>query len=252
MDIERAAAPSSSDVDNNKLPPKRNIKWWLVLINVVCIGVGTIGGPLLTRMYFLHGGSRKWLSSWLQTAGFPILLGPLIFLYKRHQARGIRFIAEPKLIAASAAVGVLIGLDNFMYSHGLSTLPVSTSSLLFSTQLAFTAFFALIIVRQKFTPYSINAVVLMTLGAVLLGMRKGGDRPAGVSNADYLLGFIITLGAAAVLGFLLPCIELIYAKASKVINYAVVMQFQLGVSFFATLFSTIGMIANKDFQVRTL
>ncbi|KAI3913331.1 hypothetical protein MKW92_005625, partial [Papaver armeniacum] len=39
-----------------------------------------IGGPLLLRVYFLHGGSRKWLSSALQTAGFPILLLPLTIL----------------------------------------------------------------------------------------------------------------------------------------------------------------------------
>lgn len=253
MDIERAAVEISapSDGDNTKLTPKRSIKWWVVAINLACMTAGTIFGPLVLRFYFLHGGSRKWLSSWLQTAGFPILLGPLSLLYKHHRERGTRFIAGPKLLACSAVIGLLIGLDNFMYSQGVSFLPVSTSSLLFSTQLAFTAFFALIIVRQRFTPYSINAVVLMMMGSVLLGIRKSGDRPAGVTNAQYLLGFIIILGAAALLGFLMPCIELTYAKAIKVVNYAVVLQFQLGVSFFATLFCTVGMIVNKDFQVRT-
>lgn len=260
MDIERAVErlPTSPNADNTyKLEDvtttnkKRKINLWLILVNVACIAVGTIGGPLLVRMYFLHGGSRQWLSSWLQTAGFPIILGPLSFLYVRHRARGQTFFAEPKFLMVSAVIGLFIGLDNFMYSHGLSFLPVSTSSLLFSTQLAFTAFFALIIVRQRFTPYSINAVVLMTLGAVLLGLRKSGDRPAGVSKGEYLLGFIITLGTAALLGFLMPCVELVYAKFSTTINYAVVMQFQLGVTFFATVFSTVGMIANKDFSVRT-
>ncbi|XXG60835.1 hypothetical protein AAC387_Pa04g2648 [Persea americana] len=255
LDIERAEEtqlPTSTNVDTTKLedatPPKRKINWLLIVMNVTCIGLGTIGGPLMVRLYFLHGGSKKWLSSWFQTAGFPILLVPLSFLYMKHRARGQRFFAEPKLMIASAVIGVLIGLDNFMYSHGLAALPVSTSSLLFSTQLAFTAFFALIIVRQRFTPYSVNAVVLMTLGSVLLGLRKGGDRPANVSNGEYMVGFIITIGAAALIGFVLPCVELAYAKVGKAITYPVVLQFQLGVTFFATVFSTIGMIANKDFS----
>ncbi|XP_058089696.1 purine permease 3-like [Magnolia sinica] len=235
---------------HNNLPTethKRTTNWWLVMMNCALTAVGTIGGPLLLRLYYLHGGSRKWITSWLQTAGFPILIIPLSVLYKRSQARGMSFIAEPKLLASSAVLGLLIGVGNFMYSHGLSVLPVSTSSLLFATQLVFTAFFAFIIVRQRFTPYSINAVVLMTLGSVLLGIRKSGDRPPGVSNAEYMVGFVVTLGAAGLLGFVLPCIELTYAKASKAINYAVVMQFQLGVMVFATLFCTIGMVVNKDF-----
>ncbi|KAL5982609.1 hypothetical protein ACLOJK_016683 [Asimina triloba] len=235
-------------------PPKENttpqINWYLLSLNCALTAVGTIAGPLLVRLYYLHGGNRKWLTSWLQTAGFPFLLPPLSFLYLRERARGVNkhFLAEPKLLLSSAAIGLLVGLDNFMYSQGLSLLPVSTSSILFATQLAFTALFALIIVKQRFSPYSINAVVLMTLGSVLLGIRKSGDRPPGVSNAQYLLGFVFTLGAAAVLGFVLPCVELAYANASKAITYPVVLQFQFNTTLFATIFCTIGMIVNKDFS----
>ncbi|XXG60837.1 hypothetical protein AAC387_Pa04g2650 [Persea americana] len=85
----------------------------------------------------------------------------------------------------------------------------------------------------------------MTLGRCCWG--KSGDRPANVTNGEYLLGLVITLGAAALLGFVLRCIEMTYAKASRAISYTVVMQFQLGVTSFATLFCTIGMIINKDF-----
>ncbi|XP_058097267.1 purine permease 3-like [Magnolia sinica] len=227
---------------------KRTVKWWLIALNCTLTGVGTISGPLLLRLYYLHGGSKKWLTSSLQTAGFPVLLIPLSILYIRERSRGMGFLLEPKLFISSVVIGILIGLDNFMYSMGSSFLPVSTSSLLFATQLAFTALFALIIVRQKFTAYTINAVVLMTLGSVLLGLRKSGDRPANVTNGEYMLGFIITIGAAALLGFALPCIELSYAKASKVITYPVVMQFQFFATLSATVFCVIGMIINKDFQ----
>ncbi|KAL5992969.1 hypothetical protein ACLOJK_013889 [Asimina triloba] len=242
------AGVQTPDDTCNTTTHKRVINWWLVLLNSAWTAIGTIGGPLLIRLYYLHGGSRKWLTSWLQTAGFPFLLLILYVLHTRDRANRPPKMLEPRLLASSAMLGLLVGLGNFMYSHGLSVLPVSTSSLLFATQLAFTAFFAFIIVRQKFTPYSINAVVLMTLGSVLLGVHKSGDRPPGVSNGEYMLGFVVTLGAAAMLGFVLPSIELAYAKATKAITYPVVVQFQFVVMLFATVFCTVGMAANKDFS----
>ncbi|KAK9096118.1 hypothetical protein Sjap_021615 [Stephania japonica] len=108
--------------------------------------------------------------------------------------------------------------------------------------------FARIIVRQKFTPFSINSVVLMTLGSVLLGLRANGDRPAGVSGKEYLFGFFMTLGSAGLIGFIYPCIELCYAKASRALNFTAVLQFQLNVAIFASLVSFIAMLVNKDFQ----
>ncbi|KAF9595912.1 hypothetical protein IFM89_006193 [Coptis chinensis] len=218
----------------------------LLLLNCACTAIGTIGGPLLVRLYFLHGGSRKWVPSWLQTVGFPILTIPIAIQYSRRTP-GIEFWASPKLLLCASAIGVFAGLDNFMYSLGLSYLPVSTSALLLATQLAFTAFFSFIITRQKFTPFSINAVVLMTLGAIMLGLRSAGDRPQGVTSAQYMLGFVLTIASAGLLGFILPVTEVTYAKATKAITYSIVLQFQLCTALFATIFCTIGMIVNKDF-----
>ncbi|PIA54310.1 hypothetical protein AQUCO_00900686v1 [Aquilegia coerulea] len=222
-------------------------KWWLLFLNFACCAVGTIGGPLLLRLYYLHGGSRKWIPGWLQTVGFPIHLIPILILYSRRSP-GVKFFASPKLLLCAAVIGVFTGLDNFMYSLGLSYLPVSTSSLLLATQLVFTAFFSFIIARQKFTPFSINAVVLMTLGAVMLGLRNNGDRPQGVTSSEYMLGYILTIAAAGLLGFVLPVTEVTYAKATHSITYAIVLQFQFCTALFATIFCSIGMIANKDFQ----
>ncbi|KAK1326276.1 Purine permease 3 [Acorus calamus] len=197
-------------------PPTKNHRLrrrLLCITSCTLMAVGTVGGPLLIRLYFSHGGSRKWLSSWLQTAAFPIILLPLSFLYSSSAASS-PFFAELRLIFASAVIGLISGLTNFMYSDGLSYLPVSTSSLLYSTQLPFTAIFAFFMVKQRFSFCSVNTVALMTLGAVLLAIRKDGDRPPG---------------------------------AKRVISYAVVLQFQLGVSVFATAFCTVGMLANHDF-----
>ncbi|OVA07170.1 hypothetical protein BVC80_1289g91 [Macleaya cordata] len=33
------------------------VKWGLLFLYCICSAVGTIGGPLLLRLYFLHGGN---------------------------------------------------------------------------------------------------------------------------------------------------------------------------------------------------
>ncbi|MCL7033333.1 hypothetical protein MKW94_030516 [Papaver nudicaule] len=237
---------------------KKTMNPRLLAVNCILLGVGQVGGPLLIRLYFLHGGQRKWLSSWLQTAAFPFLLIPIFISWSMSKPkstvdanpndRKLRFGVTRKLFVSSLIVGIIVGLDSFLYAFGLSYLPVSTSSLLMSTQLAFIAAFALVLVKQKFTPYSINSVVLLTLGSVVLAFHTDGDKPIGVSKAQYLVGFFVTLGAAALVGFMLPLIEFVYTKACVAITYDLVMRMQFLVSMFATLLCTIGMLINKDFQ----
>lgn len=242
----------NKQADQDEPSSKKRTQWGLLIVWMICTGIGAIGAPLLQRLYYLHGGHRKWLSSCLQALGFPIMLFPLSVLYSKSRTQKMlkSFFIERRLIMASLALGLLLGLCNYMYSAGLAYIPVSTSSLLFSTQLAFTAVFAFVIVRQKFSFYSVNCVVLMTLGACVLALHTSGDRPPGVSRRQYLLGFFITLGGAMLLGLSFPLIELSYRKAVRVITYSAVMQYQVLVSFSASVFCLIGMAINKDFQVK--
>ncbi|XP_074561175.1 purine permease 3-like [Curcuma longa] len=231
----------------------------LIVLNCVFMALGNTGSPLLLRLYYRSGGKRQWLSSWLQTAGTPLILLPLLCSYvhrsRRHQRRSSSvplFFITPRLVLACAVLGVLTGLDNFLYAYGLAFLPVSTSSLLISTQLAFTALFAFLVVRQMFTAYSINAVALLTVGSVMLGLHVSGDRPEGESRGKYFMGFGLTLGAAALYGLILPLVELMYVMARRrglVITYTLVLEMQLVMGMFATAFCTVGMIVNHDFQV---
>ncbi|XP_059637382.1 purine permease 3-like [Cornus florida] len=226
------------------------VKTLLVLLNCILMSIGQIGGSILVRLYFLHGGKKQWLAAWLLSAGFPILIIPLAISYAqaRAKARVTRLLITPRLAASSAFLGVLLGLDGYLYSFGLSYLPVSVSSLLGSTQLAFTAIFAFIVVKHKFTHYSINAVVLMTFGSVVLGLHMSGDRPTGESDGKYLLGFCMTLAAAALHGFIMPAVEYTHLKAGMTITFDLVMQVQFLVSMFSTLFCTVFMIINNDFR----
>nr|AYQ58101.1 nicotine uptake permease 1 [Nicotiana alata] len=224
----------------------------LLLMSCLILAVGICGGPLMMRLYYVEGGSRIWLSSWLQTGGWPLTLIPLATLYYyRRKIEGSNakfYLMTPRIFIASFVIGVATGLDDFLYSWGGSKLPVSTSSLLLAAQLAFTAVGAFFIVKLKLSPFSINAVVLLTVGAVLLGIRSNGDRPEGVTSKEYVIGFMMTLLAAALYGVILPCIELTYMKAKQAITATLVLEIQMIMSFAATAFCTIGMIVNKDFQ----
>jgi drug/metabolite transporter (DMT)-like permease len=231
---------------------KSRLMVFLTILNITFCAFGMTGGPLLARLYFIKGGTREWLTSFLQTAGFPILLFPMYLSYlnrRRHDPAPRFFLSTWRLFLACAVLGLLTGVDDYLYAYGLSFLPASTSSLLASTQLVFTALFAFLIVKQRFTPFSLNSVALMTVGAVMLGLHASSDRPSGETNADYYKGFFLTLGCAALYGLILPLIELTYRKVNQQITYSLVIEMQLVMGAFATLFCAIGMIFAKDFQV---
>ncbi|XP_020104228.1 purine permease 3-like [Ananas comosus] len=236
--------------------PRRMIKPSpLVLLNGALMLLGG-GGPLLLRLYFVHGGHRLWLPSLLQLCGWPLLLLPLSFSYLRRRTAASnsphlhrrRHIAPP-LAAAFVVLGLLNGLDCYLYAFASSDLPLSTSSLLISTQLAFTAFFAFAIVRQRFTAYSANAVVLLTLGPAVLSLGSRSDRPVGESAAQYSTGFILTVAAAALFGLLLPLMEGAMRRWSKEeITYTLLMELQLVLGVAGTAFCLVGMVVSNDFK----
>ncbi|KAG0462311.1 hypothetical protein HPP92_020787 [Vanilla planifolia] len=264
MEIERHGGGVDEDffpaVSNSPETKQSNVNRLLLLsLNIFLLMLGSIGSPLILRIYFIHGGNRKWFSAALQTAGFPILLVPLAISFLNRRRQGRRFsssasaklkviLITPRLFFYSSILGLITGIDDFFYSFGVSYLPVSTSSLIISTQLGFTAVFAFFIVGHKFTAESINAVIILTFGAVVLGVHANGDRPEGESKGKYYIGFVMTLVAAVLYGIVLPLVELLYAKAKQEITYALVMEIQLILGLFATLLCIVGMLVNNDFQ----
>ncbi|XP_071938480.1 purine permease 3-like isoform X2 [Coffea arabica] len=195
----------------------------LLVINCIILAIGNCGTPLLIRLYFVKGGQRIWLPSWIQTAAWPIIFIPLLISYFHRQKTDPR-AEDSKLITmkypvfiATAVIGLLTGLDNYLYAYGIARLPVSTAAIIIAAQLVFVAFFAFLLVKQKFTAYSVNAVILLTVGSGVLGLHTSSDRPKGESNTLYVLGFIMTLAAAALYGLILPMVELMYMKAKQAI-----------------------------------
>ncbi|KAK7854282.1 purine permease 21 [Quercus suber] len=128
------------------------------------------------------------MATFVQSAGFPILL-PLLFFFSpssRSTTSTPLNTSSTKLPPLSTlaflcfAFGPMLTGDNLMYSHGLLYLPVSTYSLLCATQLAFNALFSFFFNSQKFTPFIFNSLVLLTISATLLAVNTNSENMTGI------------------------------------------------------------------------
>ncbi|KAF7137743.1 hypothetical protein RHSIM_Rhsim07G0208000 [Rhododendron simsii] len=136
---------------------------------------------MIMRLYFIHGGNRLWLSSWLE--------------------RRLAHLFHPsshKLPPTPPQRG-LHGQALLHWRPGVCRLHRHWRP------------------HRKFTPYSINAIALLTVGAGVLALHTSSDRPKGESNKDYNVGLIMMLAAAALYGLILPLVELTYKKARQAI-----------------------------------
>ncbi|CAI0546208.1 unnamed protein product [Linum tenue] len=221
----------------------------LLVTNYLLLFVGSISSTLLSRYYFIHKGRSRWVSTWVQTAGFPLLLPPIYlpyYLFRSTPRRPFSHFTLPILLL-SLLVGLLLGLNNLLFSWGNSYLPVSTSSLLLSSQLLFTLILSVLIVKQKVTFQNLNCVILLTLSSILLGLGSSDDRPTGLTRSNYFVGFFCTIGAGLLFALYLPVMERIYRPvnlSSRVDSYLMVMEMQLVMEAVATLLAVVGMVAS--------
>ncbi|KAF3449506.1 hypothetical protein FNV43_RR10234 [Rhamnella rubrinervis] len=166
------------------LPKLVEYKWWIrITIYTLFLLTGQSAATLLGRLYYDKGGNSKWMATFVQSAGFPILLPS--YSSSHHQPT-----------------------DNMMYSYGLLYLPVSTYSLLCGTQLAFNALFSFFLNSQKFTPFILNSLVLLTISASLLAVNADSENTTKISKGKYVIGFLCTVGASATYSLYLSLVQL--------------------------------------------
>lgn len=86
---------------------------------VHCWPSETAAALLSSGYNFLKGSKSVWISSFLQTVGWPFVLFPLIVSYMfRRSKEGATtklFYVSPRLFLASAVLGVLTGLGWFLF-----------------------------------------------------------------------------------------------------------------------------------------
>ncbi|MED6180013.1 hypothetical protein PIB30_006129 [Stylosanthes scabra] len=241
---------------------KRYRKWLCVSVYIIFLLAGQSVAVLLGRLYFDEGGNSKWMSTLVQSAGFPVLL-PLFFCFpssssspqsKSNNTNKDSFGKKNKpkvstLILLYIAFGLLLTGDNLMYSYGLLYLPVSTYSLLCATQLAFNALFSYFLNSQKFTAFIFNSLVLLTISAALLAINSddSGDS-SGIPRGKYIIGFLLTVFASGFFSLYLSLMQLSFDKVIKENTFSAILNMQIYPSLVATLGCVVGLFASGEWK----
>ncbi|KAI3444016.1 hypothetical protein Pfo_000681 [Paulownia fortunei] len=220
--------------------------WILLTLSSVAMLVAFPASSLLSRVYYSDGGKSKWIISWVAVAGWPI---PALVLIPTYFVLGI--FPTPltlKLALSYAVLGFLTAADNLMYAYGYAYLPASTASLLGSTSLIFSALFGYLLVKNKINASTINAVVLITAAMAIIALDSDSDRYGNITDSQYAMGFVWNVLGSLLHGLIFALSELVFIKLLGRRSFHVVLEQQVMVSLFGFVFTTIGLIVNKDFQ----
>ncbi|KAK8580555.1 hypothetical protein V6N13_143635 [Hibiscus sabdariffa] len=144
--------------------------------------------------------------------------------------------------------GLMLAGNGFLYSVGTQYLPVSTVTLISASQLAFNAFFSYFLNSQRFTPFIINSLVLLTISSVLLVSHDNSSRIAGVSQAEYAAGFICTIFGTAAAGLLFSLQQLALRKLLKGQTFKVVLDLVIGQTLTASCVVLVGFFASGEWK----
>ncbi|KAK3132694.1 hypothetical protein QOZ80_6AG0526400 [Eleusine coracana subsp. coracana] len=219
--------------------------WLLLFLSSAAMLTAFPASSLLSRLYYTNGGQSKWILSWAAVAGWPLpalLLVPLYLLGK----------ASPTPLSLTlcfwyALLGLLSAADNLMYAWAYAYLPASTASLVAASSLAFSALFGRVIVKNRLNLSSLNAIVVITAGVVIVALDSGSDRPPGVTARQYALGFVLDVLGSALHGLIFALSELVFVKVLGRRSFHVVLEQQAAVSLCAFAFTSAGLAATDGF-----
>ncbi|KFK28498.1 hypothetical protein AALP_AA7G003700 [Arabis alpina] len=246
--IDHEVPESSSSVSETK-----NYKQWLrvsiyVIFVLFCQPLATI----LERLYYENGGKSTYVVTLLQLIGFPVLMLFRFFSRIRQPKSTESSFGQGPSFTTLALVyictGLLVSAYAYLSAVGLLYLPVSTFSLILASQLAFTAFFSFFLNSQKFTPFIVNSLFLLTVSSALLVSNTESQNTSNVSRVQYVIGFICTIGASAGIGLLLSLIQLLFRKVFKKHTSSAVMDLAIYQSLVASCFVLIGLFASGEWK----
>ncbi|CAL5202327.1 unnamed protein product [Lathyrus oleraceus] len=238
---------------------RRKSRYYLkIAIYAVFVLVGQSAATLLGRLYYEKGGKSKWMATVVQLAGFPILLPYYFFISstKKVTINKNNNIIDPIPNQASVfmlsfvyvSLGLIVGFLCYLFSFGLLYLPVSTFTLICSSQLGFNALFAYFLNSLKLTPCIINSLVLLTISSSLLVFQSESSNSTNVSKNMYVIGFICTLAASAGYGLVLSLTQLAFKKVVKSESFKAVMDMIIYQSLVATCVPLVGLFASGEWN----
>lgn len=222
---------------------------------VHCWPSETAAALLSSGYNFLKGSKSVWISSFLQTVGWPFVLFPLIVSYMfRRSKEGATtklFYVSPRLFLASAVLGVLTGLGWFLFRLWCFSPSCFHFCFYNCHPVSLYCWICFCFGRAKVPIFYHQCNFLVdhwSCYTLILVLHTSSDRHAHETNKQYFLGVFMTLGTAALYGFVLPVVELTYKKAKQTITYTLVVEIQMVMSFFATAFCAAGMLYTRTFR----
>lgn len=243
-----------------------------MLLNILLLLLGQSVAVLLGKMYFNNGGHGKWMGALVQTAGFPVLFLflPLIhFPSPSPEAENLSITSSSyninnktlnpslfTLILVYFSLGCLLAIDNYLYSVGLLSLPISTYSLISATQLVFNAIFSSLINSEKLTILILNSVILITISASLVAIHPDStdqrddddNKPGGLGKKAHVIGFISTVFASAFYALFLSLTQFSFEKILKKETFGVVFEMQIYTSLVSTFVCVVGLFWSSEWE----
>ncbi|CAN8231529.1 unnamed protein product [Cochlearia groenlandica] len=247
---------TTMEIESLSTPRSKNYRRWLristyVLFVLSCQTLSTILG----RLYYENGGKSTWMGTLVQLIGFPVLfLFRFFSRTKKPESTHEVFRQSPSFTTLGSVyivTGLIVSAYSYMSSIGLLYLPVSTFSLILASQLAFTAFFSYFLNSQKFTPFIVNSLFLLTVSSALLVVNTESQSTTDVSRVKYVTGIICTIGASAGIGLLLSLVQLILRKVLKNNTFSTVTDLVAYQSFVASCVILIGLFASGEWKTLT-
>lgn len=231
---------------------KRYYLWLRIAVYATLALLGQSATTLLGRLYYENGGKSKWMATLVQVAGFPILL-PYYHISAPKDLTENSFYHQNQpsklvLTLVYVSLGQLVTLNCYLNSAGLWFLPVSTYSLICSSQLAFNAIFSYFLNSLKITPYIINSLVLLTISSALLVFQDESPDSTQISNKKYVIGFIFTVAASAGVGLGLSLTQFAFKNVIKRENFKVIIDMIVYLSLVATCASLVGLFASGEWK----
>ncbi|KAM0862467.1 hypothetical protein ACQ4PT_045235 [Festuca glaucescens] len=227
--------------------------WYLLALSAGAMLTAFPASSLLSRVYYDAGGQSKWILSWSAVAGWPIpalLLSPCYLLL---EGASPTWPPPLGLCLWYALLGLLSAADNLMYAWAYAYLPASTASLVAASSLAFSAVFGRIIVKKnnRMGLATVNAIVVITAGVVIVALDSGSDRFPGITDSQYAVGFALDVLGSALHGFIFALSELAFAThlaaagnnggPAPSSRFHVVLEQQAAVSLSAFAFTSAGL-----------
>ncbi|CAG7866432.1 unnamed protein product [Brassica rapa] len=225
---------------------KPHSHWILLTLSCTSMLTAFPASSLLSRLYFSNGGQSKWIISWVAVAGWPITCLILLPLYIFRKIKPTPLNA--KLVLSYTLLGFLSAADNLMYAYAYAYLPASTSSLLASSSLAFSALFGYLIVKNPMNASVINSIVIITGAMAIIALDSSSDRYDYVTNRQYFAGFFWDIMGSALHGLIFALSELVFVKLLGRRFFHVALEQQVMVSLVAFAFTTLGMVVSRDLQ----